>query len=283
MAVLEPFFVGTWSLIILGQLLASWGFFWSGWLLTGFLTFVNIKWVFWPAFWTWLSVPDVEALTFKYYQTVKKHRLPSHPVIQVYAGAKVDWIVSRLPLEGKTILDVGGGCGYFAQFLTKYSPQTHIVDNSQEQLRMNTLPEDQKHLGTCYKMPFPDGQYDVVFVSNLLHHLNHPEVAMREIARVAKTYVVVVEASNANPVMRLGALVAAHESRARFHSREVVEKLITDAGLRVTHHTYQGGMVLPNRSAPWTLRISMPTTFNSYVSYYQIFIAEKIAPVESRS
>ena len=62
----------------------------------------------------------------------------------------------------------------------------------------------------------------------------HPSVL-----RVAKSHVVIVEASNANPMMRLGqehlslhfiqknqlrALVAAHEFRSRFHSKEVVDK-----------------------------------------------------------
>jgi len=273
--VLEPFFLFTWLLILLGQFLASHGFPLLGWLLSGLMVFLNIKMVFWPAFRNWGTVSDVEALTFKYYQNRKLHRTYEHPVIQAFAKPKIDWIVSKLPLEGRSILDVGGGNGYFSQYLMKVCPKTHVIDIADEQLKMNPLPASQQHCGTVYELPFKDGEFDVVFASNLLHHLNKPELAMKEITRVAKTHVVIVEASNANPMMKLGALVAAHEFRSRFHSKEVVQKLITDAGLRVTHHTYQGGMVLPNRTPTWTLPFAMVKSFNPWLSYFQIFIATK--------
>ena len=106
-------------------------------------------------------------------------------------------------------------------------------------------------------------------LSNLLHHLNDPVSAVREFNRVSKGslnpdnrntrntpntpekplitltslvplmlankigYVVIVEASNNNPVMQLGALLAKHEFKSRKHSKKVIgcvgaDRLLTD-------------------------------------------------------
>jgi len=269
--VLEPFFLITGTITVLGAYVGGV----PGSMLVAGSVIINMRFIFWPAVFNYFTVGSVEQETFKYYQNVKLHRTYEHPVIQAFAGPKVDWIASHVALEGKSVLDVGGGNGYFSQFFMKVCSDTHVVDISDTQLQMNPLASEKRHLGSAYKLDFPDNSFDVVFASNLLHHLDRPEVAMKEFARVARDRVVIMEASNANPLMWLGACVAAHEFRSRLHSKSFVGKLITDQKLHILEHTYQGGMLLPNRSATWTLPFAMYKTLNPYLSYFQIFIASK--------
>ena len=196
-------------------------------------------------------------------------------MVRAFAEPKAAWIHSKLPLQLLTVLDVGGGNGYFSAVLQSICRRVEVVDISQEQLDMNPLPPQYRHRGSCYDLAFATASFDVVFASNLLHHLDHPDRALLELTRVAKKYVVIVEASNGNPIMRLGACVAAHEFRSRLHSEAVVRQLLTDAGLVIVHHTYHGGMLLPNRSATWTIPLSLSHSCHPWLSYFQIFIACK--------
>ena len=154
------------------------------------------------------------------------------------------------------------------------------MDISLEQLNSNPIRPEHRHLGSCYDLAFANKSFDMVFASNLLHHLDHPNRALAEMVRVSKKYVVIVEASNGNPIMRLGACMMAHEYRSRLHSEAVVRRLLTDAGLEVLHHTHHGGLLLPNRSATWTIPWSMIHSRHPRISYFQVFIAKRVKPVE---
>lgn len=169
--VLEPFFLVTWLLLFLGQKIASYGYYMSGWALSAFMIYLNLKLIFIPAIRNYFTVEDVESLTYKYYQTTKLHRDYRHPVIQAFAGPKVDWIISKLTLKNKSILDVGGGNGYFSQFFMKYCSDTHVLDISAEQLNMNPLPESKRHLGSAYNL----------VIKSFLLHKRHPSQAHNKI------------------------------------------------------------------------------------------------------
>lgn len=282
--VLEPFFLFSIMVFLLSNFLSnmtyahtgSLAFYWVCGGIKSLILYLNCKWIFFPAIKTYFTVTSVEDATIKYYENAKLHRRYDHPVIRAFAEPKVKWIVSKLSLREKKVLDVGGGNGFFTQFLTKECPNLHCLDISPQQLKMNPLPEEKKHHGTAYKMPyFKDNSFDVVFASNLLHHLDRPEVAMKEFHRIAKEHVIIVEPSNANPFMRFGSYVASHEYGARLQSKARVEKLITDTGLQMVHHTYQGGCILPNRTHKMFLPIAMKNSCNKWLSYFQIFISKK--------
>jgi ubiquinone/menaquinone biosynthesis C-methylase UbiE len=120
----------------------------------------------------------VEQATTEYYSVTRLHRTADHPVVQAFAKPKVAWIAQQIDLKDKRILEVGGGAGYFCQYLCKESADTHVLDISQEQLDLNPMAEDKKHCGTAYRLPFEDNSFDVVCASNLLHHLDNPLVRL---------------------------------------------------------------------------------------------------------
>lgn len=212
----------------------------------------------------------VEQSTLEYYSQ-SKERLYSHPVIQAFSLPKYQWIKEHLALDGKTVLDVGSGNGYFAQHFEK-DCQLTALDLSANQLQYN--PASNKNVGSAYELPYADNSFDIVFTSNLLHHLEEPEKAVKEMQRVSKRYVVISEPNRNNPAIFLGALCIPHERRAAYSSKKFLSKIITNSQLKTVAHTFMGGFVMPNGTPEIMLPLAMAKSKAPF-SFFQIFICEK--------
>jgi ubiquinone/menaquinone biosynthesis C-methylase UbiE len=97
---------------------------------------------------------------------------------------------------GDRVLDVGSGTGYFARLLAGVVGRDGAVegiDASPEMVayatrRARRLPNCRFQAGTAESLPHPDGRFDVVVSSFVIHHLPH-EVqlpALREMRRVLR-------------------------------------------------------------------------------------------------
>lgn len=95
----------------------------------------------------------------------------------------------------KNFLEVGCGEGYLANYL---------VDNSFEKLEkviacdldLNKVEKDLNPLisfqeGSVYELPFDDNEFDLVVCCEVLEHLEKPELALKEIARVSGRAVII--------------------------------------------------------------------------------------------
>jgi 2-polyprenyl-3-methyl-5-hydroxy-6-metoxy-1,4-benzoquinol methylase len=111
--------------------------------------------------------------------------------------------VLGLELAGKTVLEVCCGSGMLAEELARRGAQVTGIDFSpaavaraQERARRygfaaRFLVADAEHL------PFPNRSFDVVAVHDGLHHLDDPYRAIREMARVARDGVLILEPAQA--------------------------------------------------------------------------------------
>lgn len=86
--------------------------------------------------------------------------------------------------DGKTsdkILDVGCGIGFVSQLY----PNFDIVgiDISDEMLKRNPHKWQK---ASAESIPFPDNHFDFVVCRSLLHHLDKPEIGLKEMYRVLK-------------------------------------------------------------------------------------------------
>jgi ubiquinone/menaquinone biosynthesis C-methylase UbiE len=182
----------------------------------------------------------------------------------------------RIGLAGKRVLEVGAGRGYFSHALLRHADVT-VLDQSESELALN--PAVHKHVGDVYALPFESRSCDVVFSGNLLHHLDRPLDAIREMARVARHHVVLLEPNNRNPIFALGYyapwMFVAHERNAPKYCKELLETLIADAGLRLEAHTYQGGFVIPLGTESWMLPWSAADSYAPW-SMFQIGIASRV-------
>ena len=212
----------------------------------------------------------VELPTAMYYNAVDE-RPYDHPMILAFTQPKIEWIFKHLTLRSPAILEVGAGNGYFSFHLMQRGALT-ATDVSDHQLQFNPAPR--KELCSVYDLPYPDNTFDLVFGSNLLHHLDQPELAVKEMVRVSKKYVVVSEPNNLNPILYIGSLLIPAERKAALFSRDHVTKLL-NGGLELLHHTYQGGLLLPNRTPGFLFKYSKPES-RSRFSFFQIFICNKV-------
>lgn len=95
-------------------------------------------------------------------------------------------------VQGKTLLDLGCGAGensvYFAMKGAKcvasdYSPG--MVEVALKLAEKNGVQVDGKVINAM-DIDYPDNTFDIVYASNLLHHIPHPEITIQEIHRVLK-------------------------------------------------------------------------------------------------
>ncbi len=91
----------------------------------------------------------------------------------------------------KSILDIGAGTGRGLLYMKEHFPdvKAHGLEPSPDMrakaIEKGVLPE-QITQGRGEKIPFPDGSFDATCEFGVLHHIQHPEIALKEMMRVSK-------------------------------------------------------------------------------------------------
>lgn len=97
--------------------------------------------------------------------------------------------------EGLNILDLGCGPGTISVGLAEAVDSGNVIgidfgESQIEKARQNAseaaLSNLEFHLGSCYKLPFEDGNFDRVFSHALMEHLSEPVTALKEAYRVLR-------------------------------------------------------------------------------------------------
>lgn len=110
-------------------------------------------------------------------------------------------------LSGKTVLDVGGGGGFFSEAFREAGARSILVE-PETLIERSFTPEDPEHptqaerhrmavrpgvraqgttvAGDGYFLPFPDGVADLTFSSNVLEHVSNPTALVAEMIRVTR-------------------------------------------------------------------------------------------------
>lgn len=170
----------------------------------------------------------------------------SHDVLQafVYGGRRRHVFARLVALSGAhpgdRVLDVGCGAGYFTRLLAEaVAPRgtAHGVDVDSEvivQARHRVgLSNCTFSVGDATSIDAPDGSYDVVVSSLMIHHL--PEAqrarAVREMFRLARPGGAVLIAEFRPPRGRIGRWLVRRHSPAMADNRvDVLEPMVREAG-----------------------------------------------------
>ena len=110
-----------------------------------------------------------------------------HGALEARAEKMVQNFESLIP-ERSRILDLGGGWGFYAEPLKKRGHEHLVLDV--------VSPGYQKAPVVLYdgsRIPFPDQSFDVTVLATMLHHVPDPEALFKEVRRVTRQKVVVVE------------------------------------------------------------------------------------------
>jgi len=111
----------------------------------------------------------------------------AHGALEVRAEKIVQLFENQISV-GSRILDLGGGWGFYAGPLKKRGHEHLVLDV--------VNPGYQKAPVVLYdgvKIPFPDQSFDVTILVTMLHHVPDPQMLFREVQRVTRKKVVVVE------------------------------------------------------------------------------------------
>lgn len=103
--------------------------------------------------------------------------------IELIAG----WLSPYLA-DGGTVLDLGGGSGGLATRLAdRLGRRVTVLDPTPELLaRLPGHPLVEGVLGVAQDMPFDDGAFDALVVTDAFHHFSSQDAAVREMRRVVR-------------------------------------------------------------------------------------------------
>lgn len=140
-----------------------------------------------------------------------------------------------LPL-GERVLDLG--CAEGATLVHLDAPAGTVgLDVFDDKLAFarRRLPTMEFVKGSAYELPFPDGRFDHVLIRDVIHHLDEPERAIREIHRVLSPggRLDVLESCGRNPLVFLHAITNKAE-RGELRSTPAYLRGLVGTCLRVT-------------------------------------------------
>ena len=93
-------------------------------------------------------------------------------------------------VKAKTVLELAAGTGMIAKNIVNTAAHIEVTDASAEMIaeakRDNRSAKLHFSVQDMFCLPYADGSFDAVIVSNALHIVPQPEKALREIRRVLK-------------------------------------------------------------------------------------------------
>jgi len=106
-------------------------------------------------------------------------------------------LIERANIQpGQRVLDLGCGTGTLAVMLKRSSPEAQVtgLDADEQVLAIARTKAERSNVqikldhGLAYELPYPDGSFDVVLSSFVIHHLNSSDKlrAFQEVRRVLR-------------------------------------------------------------------------------------------------
>ncbi len=147
-------------------------------------------------------------------------------------------------LEGRRLLDVAGGNGYWAGQAARRGARAVCLDLARRKLTFGARLSSHPGLveGDALALPFADGTFDVVMSVCAIEHFDDGPAALAEMARVLRPGGDLVMSADAlTRADRWPALAAVH--RERYHVKstytgEHLAKLLDEVGLATIRQTY---------------------------------------------
>jgi SAM-dependent methyltransferase len=124
------------------------------------------------------------------YESKRWGAAPLRPRPWYMNGLKLRYLLEDLaPVHGR-VLDVGCGAGSVAKAVKRERPDLEVFgcDLSQSALAAARSSPDgvDFRVATAERLPFPDAEFDFVWIFDVLEHVEDPEVVLREVARVLR-------------------------------------------------------------------------------------------------
>jgi SAM-dependent methyltransferase len=172
-----------------------------------------------------------------------------------------DAVFDIVPFYGRTVLDIGCGDGvYTVGLLEGAAPaRVHGTDLAIEAVRLVSRKPEAKAItldvASAYKLPFASDAFDVAHLRAVLHHMEHPELAIQEAMRVARE-IVVAEPNGNNPGVKLFEKLSpyhrAHQEKS--YSSSLLGRWVRESGGVITRARWIG--LVPTFCPDWLAKLA---------------------------
>jgi SAM-dependent methyltransferase len=98
----------------------------------------------------------------------------------------VGQLARHTELAGRTVVDVGGGAGYFTAAFRAAGADGYLFEPDQAEMLSRGAPQPGAVLADGYWLPVADNSADVCFSSNVLEHVADPAGLIEEMIRATK-------------------------------------------------------------------------------------------------
>lgn len=99
------------------------------------------------------------------------------------------WLEDQLAVSGD-VLEIGGGTGELWRHIDHSKARLTLTDFSPamcDQLRNLDIAGSTVQQCDAAKLPFPDASFDLVIANHMLYHVDNPDAAIKEFARVLRS------------------------------------------------------------------------------------------------
>ncbi len=101
----------------------------------------------------------------------------------------------------QSVLDIGSGTGRALRHIRKSHPAVRVLGiEPVAELRQighrNGIAPEELVDGDATRLPFKDGEFDLVCEFGVLHHIRNPQDAVREMLRVSKKAILISDSNN---------------------------------------------------------------------------------------
>lgn len=200
------------------------------------------------------------------------YRPADHPVVATWAGQAVGEAIaaSGVP-DGALVLDAGSGNGAYG---LAWSKRQRVVALDYSRSLITDNPLAMRVEGTIFQLPFADGTFDLVFAGAVLHHVGDVVAALRELRRVSRGVVALVEPNRDNPAMFVfGAVVPEERGTLRF-SAGWLGRQVRAAGMQVRSCAALG-WIPPNKIPAWWLPLFRRLPVRYPLGLHLLLIADR--------
>jgi SAM-dependent methyltransferase len=102
------------------------------------------------------------------------------------AADSVDQVARHIDLRGQTVIDVGGGAGYFTSAFRGRGANCYLFEPDPAEMLSRGEPASGAVQADGYWLPVADASADVVFSSNVLEHVADPLGFLEEMIRATR-------------------------------------------------------------------------------------------------